>query len=180
MRRECRERFPRHLLQRKPRVSNPDMHHGTCVTHVPWCISRSLTHGGGENVRGIPGACATRNVTYLVRGPCYVRTLSHNHLYTDLVTYIERTPWKILEACVKYLLGIFCRKYMWDVISSLGYSIYILCDMQGYLFQTGPFKFRCPEDVSVTHLIIMKLEVSTFAIVVMVPWLCIWGGCTLT
>ena len=21
-----------------PRVSDPDMHHGTCVTHVPWCM----------------------------------------------------------------------------------------------------------------------------------------------
>ena len=28
-----------------PWVSNPDMHHGTCVTHVPWCMSRSLTSG---------------------------------------------------------------------------------------------------------------------------------------
>ena len=26
-----------------PRVSNPDMHHGTCVTHVPWCMPESLT-----------------------------------------------------------------------------------------------------------------------------------------
>ena len=39
MRRECRERFPRHRLQRKPLVSDPDLHHGTCVTHVPWCMS---------------------------------------------------------------------------------------------------------------------------------------------
>ena len=46
MRRECRERFPRHQLQRKPLVSNPGMHHGTCVTHVPWCMSGSLTCGG--------------------------------------------------------------------------------------------------------------------------------------
>ena len=28
-----------------PRVSDPDMHHGTCVTHVPWCIPGSLTSG---------------------------------------------------------------------------------------------------------------------------------------
>ena len=28
-----------------PRVSDPDMHHGTCVMHVPWCISVSLTTG---------------------------------------------------------------------------------------------------------------------------------------
>ena len=26
-----------------PRVSDPDMHHGTCVKHVPWCIPGSLT-----------------------------------------------------------------------------------------------------------------------------------------
>ena len=26
-------------------VSNPDMHHGTCVTHVPWCMPGSLTSG---------------------------------------------------------------------------------------------------------------------------------------
>ena len=34
------------------------MHHGTCVTHVPWCMSGSLTCGDEENVPGIPGACA--------------------------------------------------------------------------------------------------------------------------
>ena len=28
-----------------PWVSDPDMHHGTCVTHVPWCMSGSITHG---------------------------------------------------------------------------------------------------------------------------------------
>ena len=28
-----------------PRVSDPDMHHGTCVTHVPWCMLGSLTSG---------------------------------------------------------------------------------------------------------------------------------------
>ena len=69
MRLECRERFPRHRFNRKPQVSDPGMHHGTCVKHVPWCMSGSLTHGGGENVPDIPGACATHNFTYLVRGP---------------------------------------------------------------------------------------------------------------
>ena len=55
-----------------PRASDPDMHHGTHVTHVPWCMPGSLTSfeiGGRENVPGIPGACATRNFAYLVRGP---------------------------------------------------------------------------------------------------------------
>ena len=30
-------------LKRKPLDSDPGMHHGTCVTHVPWCMSGSLT-----------------------------------------------------------------------------------------------------------------------------------------
>ena len=49
-------------FQRKPLVSDPGMH------HVPWCMSGSLTRCGGENVPGIPGACATRNFAYMVRG----------------------------------------------------------------------------------------------------------------
>ena len=54
MRLECRECFPRHRLQRKPLISDPGMHHGTCVTHVSWCMSGSQTRGSGENVHGIP------------------------------------------------------------------------------------------------------------------------------
>ena len=62
-----------------PRVSDPDMHHGKCVTHVPWHTPGSLISGFlwsrcGENVPSTLGACATRNLTYLVRGPpsaCY-------------------------------------------------------------------------------------------------------------
>ena len=50
--------FPRRRFQRKPLVSDPGMHHGTCVTHVPWCMSGSRTCGDGEHVPGIPSACA--------------------------------------------------------------------------------------------------------------------------
>ena len=89
MHRECRERFPRRRLQRKLLVSDPGVHLGTCVTHVPWCMSDSLTHSGGENVPGIPSACANRNFTYLVRGPwrrCeidrYQTTTNHNKVWT--------------------------------------------------------------------------------------------------
>ena len=39
MRREYRERFLRH------RGFDPDMHHDTSVTHVPWCMPGSLTSG---------------------------------------------------------------------------------------------------------------------------------------
>ena len=61
--------FPRHRLQWKTPVSYPGMHHGTCVTHVPWCMSGLLVPGGGENVPGIPRRMRTRNFSYLARGP---------------------------------------------------------------------------------------------------------------
>ena len=48
-------RYPKFRVTRVPRMpgtfspplrdSNPDMHHGTCVTHVPWCMPGSLTSG---------------------------------------------------------------------------------------------------------------------------------------
>ena len=56
--------FPAIDFLRRSLVSDPGMHHSTCVTHVPWCMSRSLTRGSGKNVPGIPGACATRNFTF--------------------------------------------------------------------------------------------------------------------
>ena len=56
-------------FQMKPVVSDSGMYHATCMTHVPWCMSESLIRGDGENLPGIPGACATRNLRYLVRGP---------------------------------------------------------------------------------------------------------------
>ena len=63
--------FPRHWLQKKLLVNDLGMYHGTCVTHVPWGMPGSLVYGGGENVPGIPGACAIRYFTYLTRGPWY-------------------------------------------------------------------------------------------------------------
>ena len=50
--------YSRRRLQKEPLVRYPGMHQATCLTHVPWWMSGSLTRGGGENVPGIPGACA--------------------------------------------------------------------------------------------------------------------------
>ena len=58
--------FPCRQFQRKPLVSDPGMHHSTCVPHVPWCMSGSLTCGdGGKRSRRM----RTRNFAYLARGP---------------------------------------------------------------------------------------------------------------
>ena len=78
---------PRDRLQRKPLVSDPDMHNGTCVTHVPWCMSGSLTRGRGENVPGIPGACAP--AILCIWQEAHVR---NNVILIDCRTRIVMTP----------------------------------------------------------------------------------------
>ena len=80
-------------IQRKLLVSDPSTHHGTCVTHVPWCMSGSLTCGGGENVPGIPGACATRNSAYLARGPCSAMRRINNAFNTS--QYLTGSQWSV-------------------------------------------------------------------------------------
>ena len=52
----------------------PKRQHGTCVTHVLWCMMRSLTSGSfevgsGENDFDIPGASTTQNSMYLTKKP---------------------------------------------------------------------------------------------------------------
>ena len=50
-------------------VSNPNMHHGMCMTHMPWYMPGSLTSVFlWSRWQGIPGACASRNFLYLVWG----------------------------------------------------------------------------------------------------------------
>ena len=68
-------------LSPPPRLAIP-----TCITARAWrtcsdaCRDRylvvSVEVGGGENVPGIPGAWATHNFTYLVRGPLKVHCWS--------------------------------------------------------------------------------------------------------
>ena len=58
-----------------PQFSDPDLHHGTCVTHVPWCMSGSLTRSflwSRSRGKTFPAFLAhARSVIflYLVRGP---------------------------------------------------------------------------------------------------------------
>ena len=77
--------FPRRRFQRKPIVSDPGMHHGTCVTHVLWCMSGSLTCGDGENVPGIPGACA----------PAILRIWQEAHGTSPSSAYFRGSYWRI-------------------------------------------------------------------------------------
>ena len=57
-----------------PRVSDPDMHHGTCVTHVPWCMPGWLTSGFlWRRWWGKRSRHSRRTFTYLVRGPLWIK-----------------------------------------------------------------------------------------------------------
>ena len=121
MHRECRERFPRHQHQRKPLASDPGMHHGTCATHMPWCMSGSLTCGGGENV---PGACATRNAMYLVIGTWDIdlpQDVWHHGLHSrhDFSSHCFQYFWKIISC----IYPVFYIPWIWDngVFTGMGY-----------------------------------------------------------
>ena len=127
MRREYRKHFPRHRLQRKPLVSDPGMHHRTCDPHVLWCMSGSLTRGVGEHVLGIPGAWATRNFTYLVRGPlsgrwkgCDWWPLKDWQLSQTGKTLVLRNDWSLLSSLLLLLMPWFLSSLLcWSLLSIL-------------------------------------------------------------
>ena len=55
-------------------VSDPDIHHGTCVTHVPWCMPWSLPNGffwsRWRGKRSRHSRCMRNpQFTYLISGP---------------------------------------------------------------------------------------------------------------
>ena len=88
-------------LSPSPRFTDPDMHHGTCVTHVPWCMPGSLTGDGEENVSGIPGTCATHNFTIWKEA----------HVISFPVGNIHINSWAIITKIIKHIhVEIFVRK----------------------------------------------------------------------
>ena len=79
-----------------PRVSDPDMHHGTCVTHVPWCMPGSLTSGFlWSQWRGKRSRHSRRmrnpQFSYLVRGP-YRSILYLNYAMVHMGTLFLLAP----------------------------------------------------------------------------------------
>ena len=82
-----------------PRVSDPVMHQGTCVTHVPWCMPGSLTNGFlWSRWRGKRSRHSRR-----MRNPqCYVSgmrpiTARINSLWTSDTTQWYRTVWTLAQ-----------------------------------------------------------------------------------
>ena len=66
--RERRERIPCHRLQSKPLLSDPGVHHDTCVTHDVMHVGIANLRWRGKRSRH-SRRYTTRNFLYLVRGP---------------------------------------------------------------------------------------------------------------
>ena len=81
--------FPCRQFQRKPLVSDPGMHHSTCVPHVPWCMSGSLTCGNGGKRSRHSRRMRTRNFAYLARGPLPEPVLTPLYLGTSEQTSVK-------------------------------------------------------------------------------------------
>ena len=129
---------PRRQFQRKPLVSDPGMHHGTCVTHVPWCMSGSLTCGDGENVPGIRGAWA----------PAILRIWQEAHVATVVI---------VLSSCGHRVSGS-CPELHWakqkiTLVPSLHGTLY------PYIHSETLLKILIPESImSVGPLLLTRVN----------------------
>ena len=75
-----------------PQFRDPEMHHGTCVSRVPWCMPGSLTSGflcGRWRGKRSRHSRRMRN-PYLARGPWIVRK-------ADSWTSIQRTALTLIS-----------------------------------------------------------------------------------
>ena len=120
------------------------------VMHARITNSRfPLNSAAGENVPGIPGACATRNFTYLVRGPwrilsniCCIQVLFFmkchalwkNKRNLGLCAWNEKKMfsvkfnWQKVNICQVIIhisqVGLLCGKmYLWSVPLSIGWKM---------------------------------------------------------
>ena len=89
-----------------PRVSDPDMHHGTCVTHVPWCMPGSLTIGflwsrwWGKRSRH---SRRMRNPQFYVSGKRSITKLSANiTVHPVSITHCANMTLQPISLCVVY------------------------------------------------------------------------------
>ena len=90
-------------------VSDPDMHHGTCVSHVPWCLPGSLTSGflwnrwRGKSSRHSRRmriqqfyVSSKRPIMVLEEYPHYAHTRSHIRTHTHLNMLYVACIWSFL------------------------------------------------------------------------------------
>ena len=174
MRRECRERFPLHPLQRRPLVSKPGMHHGMCVTHVRWCMSGSLTRGGGENFPAYPANAlpAILRIWSEVRNACTDLScfvLSSSTLTSGFMQYLSPYNSDKSTAFVKIVTS----TLLW--LPQLPIYVYFRPKLHlrlSHIFNSTHFKTRnCEQD----YILFMVLRKSiTWILPFVINWMCGW------
>ena len=141
MRQECRERFFHHRALAIP----------TCITARAWgtcrdpCRGRllavSFEMGGGENVPGIPGACATRIFTYLIRGPWsqYSKRINPQSSLSSS-TALDITPFKniIFPFCPMWYLRVCLGSHIAKL--ALGDNLLFIIPIPVCLVSTSPLQ----------------------------------------
>ena len=90
-----------------PRVSDPDMHHGTCMTHAPWCMPGSLTSGflwSWWRRKRSRHSRRMRNPWFYVSGKRPMTPKSSYPLwptFIQVVSYMVRKRWRATAWCGK-------------------------------------------------------------------------------
>ena len=135
MRRECRDRFPRQRLQRKPLVSDPGMHHDMCVTHVvhvgivnsQWWWKRSrhsrCMHNPQFYVSDQRPMCSEITSVHTAKNPrrnhyipfCTVRSCFNITQFTQC-TIATNIKYEICLSCKRHVLD-FAEMYLSNVIA---------------------------------------------------------------
>ena len=111
----------------QPGVSDPDMHHGTCTTHVPWCIPGSLTSRFlWSRWRGKRSRHSRRmhNPQFYVSGKRAIGTIPRASEVTLQV--VSRTWSRPVNADRYGTLSKFC---IWLAIDYFGYSKMFHCEV---------------------------------------------------
>ena len=151
IRRECRERFPRHRLQRKPKVSDPDMHYGTCVTRVPWCVSGSLSCGDGKTFPAFPAQAQ----------PAHLRIWQDVHVW--IVKYLKRiilimyriANWNAEQLCPKTLADVLMRYANHSIVQNNVINDLLVCcglSLKDYRYHFSTYTYTILGFVIVEYL----------------------------
>ena len=123
------------------RVSDPDMHHRTCVKHVPWCMSGSLSSGflwsrwrgkrsrhsrRMHNTKFYHATMRSSDENYMPVFPDFYDDVMVRTLRSVTLDVGTHGTWKCLPFCGRHV----CREQEW-CLSAIRYNIQSPC---GYPF----------------------------------------------
>ena len=150
------------------RVSDPDMHHGTCVTHVPWCMPGSLYNGilwGRWRGKRSRHSRRMRNQKFCASGKRPITTYLALYISPGLdgfnnascihsatnKTDTDQKPHTLYQQ--KYLLLIQCKtrptrrwRKAWTILYSRGrlpYKTYMYMGMDGIIYNVWTASPQC-------------------------------------